>query len=587
MALPGDLDFNIQFNQNNDPANFNLEDTTDYATLGIDEDNVRGNYTNVTDPLGNVIHSNTDFTAPDVDGTASLLYTGILIPTDVAGDILEGLYSFTYNIKVDDAITAVDQGTPSFTVLGDRAALITAAGTIDIVRSTANNGTFTVVSAVFGGTNTVITVAEAIPSGTADGAIQYSNQTTYSLTKTTTYADTIPAISIEVQTDCFCGSLTSIDTTNYGTATIISRTHTVKYPAALSIADIVSSNATVTVSPIYTKTWTTVITTELSIDLGNGNTITATITGSEETDVECDLTLCDISCCVLALNNRYLDARTENPPLADKYFKDLTRVMQLIDMFQMFNSCDQHDEANSALAEIKRVGNCSDACQCSGDEPSIVIPLCTSGGSSNINITAGTGIVVTTSLVNGNYTYQIGISSSVMAIINSVKPQNVVAGTGISVAESLVAGVQTWTITNTATYTEENRMEFLCRLQYTGATAVTITNSAYLTSGSNINATATVASTSIATGGANNNFRVSAFQVANNNLYKVTAELVIVTRHGVTYNSNFTKPFMVEILTKASGQFDFRFVSMDGSTLTNANMFSTTTDLYVNIKISE
>ena len=586
MALPGDLDFIIKFNQTNDPANFDLEDNTDYTALGIDEDNVRGNYTSVTDPLGNTIHSNTDFSTPDVDGTSSLLYTGILIPTDVAGDILEGQYSFTYGIKVDDAIIAVNQGGGTFTVLGDRAALITAAGSIIIVRSTGNNGTFTVTSAVFGGVNTVITVVEAIPSGTADGAIQYSNQTLYSKTETVTYSDLIPAVSIEVQTDCFCGILKSIDETNYGTATILSRTHTVKYPAALSIADIVSSNATITVSPIYTKTWTTIITSTISIDLGGGNTIEATITGSEETLVDCDLTLCDISCCVLALNNRYLDARTANPPLAAKYFADLTRIMQLIDMFQMFNSCNQHDEANEALAEIKKVGNCTDACQCTDDEPSIVIPLCTSGGSANINVTAGSGITVTTSLVNGNYTYQISLSASILSIINSVAPVEIVAGTGISVAYALIGGVDTWTITNTAPYTAQNRMDFLTRLQYTGATAVTITNSGYLVSGSNMNPTATVASTTIAGAGNNNNFRVSAFQVANNNNYKVTAELVIVTHLGVAYSLNTIKPFVVEILNKASGQFDFRFVRLDGTPITNTTMFNTT-DLYVNIKISE
>lgn len=586
MALPGDLNFVVKFNQTNDPANFDNLDTTDYAAIGIDEDNVRGNYTSVTDPLGNVIHSNTDFTAPDVDGTASLLYTGILIPTDVSGDILEGQYSFTYNIKVDDAIIAVNQGAKTFTVLGDRAALITAAGSITIVRSTGNNGVFTVVSAVFGGVNTVITVVEAVPSGTADGAIQYSNQETYAKVKTVTYSDLIPAVSIEVQTDCFCGILKSIDETNYGTATILSRTHTVKYPAALSIADIVSSNATITVSPIYTKTWTTIITSTISILLGNGDTIEATITGSEDTLVECDLTLCDISCCVLALNNRYLDARIANPPLAAKYFADLTRMMQLIDMFQMFNSCNQHDEANAALAEIKKVGNCTDACQCTDDEPSIVIPLCTSGGSANINVTAGSGIVVTTSLVNGNYTYQVALAPSILAIINSVRPQNILAGTGIGVSYALLAGVDTWTITNTAAFTAQNRMEFLARVQYTGTTAVTLTNSAYLVSGSNMNPTATIASTTIAGAGNNNNFRISAFQVANNNNYKVTAELVVVTHLGVAYSLNTAKPFDVEILNKASGQFDFRFVKNDGTPITNASMFNTI-DLYVNIKISE
>lgn len=590
MALPGDLNFTIKFDLGNDPANFSNQDTTDYAALGIALADIRGNYTNVTDPLGNVIHNNTDFSSPDVLPASSLLFNDIDIPTDTDGEIIEGLYSFTYNIVVDDPIVGLLQGAPGpyFTIAGNKAALINAAGFITVVRSTGNNGTYTVTSANTSGVETVINVAEPIPNGTLDGSIQYSTQTVYSKTKTTTYNDLVPVIDIETQTDCFCGILKSIDRTNYGTATIISRTHTVKYPAALSIADIVSSNATVTVSPIYTHTWTTVIESTIEIDLGSGNTISATITGSKETLVECDLTLCDISCCVLALDNRYKDARTENPPLADKYFKDLTRMLMLIQEFQMFNSCSQHDEAATALSEIKKIGNCSDLCTCSDDTPAIVIPLCTSGsGAANINVIQGAGITVTVSLVNGNYTYQVSLANSIMNLINSLKPQNVIAGAGISVAYSLVGGVDTWTITNTATYTAQNRMDFLCRIQYTAPTAATITNSAYLISGANMNTSATVASTTLPNGDLNNNFRVSAFQISPNNNYKVTTELVIVNTEGSVYNLNSVKPFIIEVLNKASGQFDFRFISYpENSNITNWIMFETS-DIYVNIKISE
>lgn len=585
MALPAELDFKIKFDQTNDPANFQLEDTTPYSTLAIELEDVRGIFAPVIDPLGNVIHNNTDFSAPDITASLSLLYTGLNIPTDADGDIVSGQYSFTYNIKVDNPIIDIDQGLGRIVIDGEWAHLIPDGSSIVIVRSTGNNGTYTVDSAANALGVTTIFVVEALPSATVDGSIQYEMQEVYAVTKTVTYSDLIPAVKIEVQTDCFCGVLKSIDKTNYGTATIVDRTHTVKYPAALSIADIVSSSATITVSPIYTKTWTTIIESNIDIDLGNGNTISAFITGSKETNVECDLTLCDISCCVLALNNRYLDARCENPPLADKYFKDLTRMMQLIDMFQMFNSCSQHDEANEALAEIKKVGNCSDSCGCTDDEPAIVIPLCTSGGSSNIKVIAGSGINVTASLVNGNYTYQVNLASSILSIINSVRPQNVLAGLGINVTYSNVGGVDTWTIANTATYTAPDRLDFLCRIQYTSSTSATITNSAYSFSGENIVGTATVASTTIATAGASANFRVSGFQVAPNNNYKVTTELVIASNGG-GYNSNSFRPITLEVLNKSSGQFDFRFIKDDSFPSTNAGMVEIN-DLYVNIKISE
>lgn len=580
MALPAALSFSTKFDLTNSPSNFELSDDTNYAGEGIALTDVRGNFTSVVDPLGNVIHANTNFSSPDISPSLSLLYTGLLIPTDVDGDILVGNYNFTYDIKTDNPIVSLSQGFQRFTIAGDYVAQILAAGSIKVVRSTGNNGTYTIntVALVFG--STVITVNEAIPSGVADGSIQYSTQTVYSKTKTVTYSNLIPAVSIEVQTDCFCGVLKSIDKTNYGTATILSRTHTVMYPAALAIADIVSSNATVTVSPIYTKTWTTKIESTISINTGSA-TIQVTITGSQETVVNCDLTLCEISCCVIVLNNRYLAARTENPRLAATYFADLTRMMQLIEIFQMAIACSQNTTAQEQLTEIKKLGNCQDTCRCNDEDPQIVVPLCSSG-SNCVKVTAGSGVVVNTTFANNCYTYQVSISPSVLAIINSVKPQNILAGTGISVAYALVGGVDTWTVTNTAIPVVKNRMDFLCRIQYTAPNAATITNSAYLTEGANINATAIVASTTLPTAALNNNFRVSTFQIANNNNYKITIEPVIVTGGGINKG---LRP-VIEVLNKASGQFEFRFMTPAGMTITNQTL-SVISDIYVNIKISE
>ena len=120
MALPGDLNFSIAFDQTNSPANFALTDTTDYATLAIALANVRGNFSSVIDPLGNVIHNNTNFSSPDITASSSLLYAGLNVPTDINGAIIEGQYSFTYGIVVDDVINQVTPGTPSFRVEGKK-----------------------------------------------------------------------------------------------------------------------------------------------------------------------------------------------------------------------------------------------------------------------------------------------------------------------------------------------------------------------------------------------------------------------------------------------------------------------------------
>jgi len=66
-------------------------------------------------------------------------------------------------------ISALNQGTKTFTVAGDAHTL---AGSISVVGSTANDGTYTIVSATFSVDHTDIVVAEAIPDTTADGWVK-------------------------------------------------------------------------------------------------------------------------------------------------------------------------------------------------------------------------------------------------------------------------------------------------------------------------------------------------------------------------------------------------------------------------------
>ncbi len=69
------------------------------------------------------------------------------------------------------AITALNQGTPSFSVAGDLTDFIEAGDGLTVSGSTLNDGIYTVVSAAFGAGETVITVVEAIVDPTVDGDI--------------------------------------------------------------------------------------------------------------------------------------------------------------------------------------------------------------------------------------------------------------------------------------------------------------------------------------------------------------------------------------------------------------------------------
>lgn len=71
---------------------------------------------------------------------------------------------------VSVAITAVSTGSKTFTIAGNYTDRLTTGAVFFVDGSTANNGKYTVVSAVYG-TSTVITVSETIASSTADGNV--------------------------------------------------------------------------------------------------------------------------------------------------------------------------------------------------------------------------------------------------------------------------------------------------------------------------------------------------------------------------------------------------------------------------------
>ncbi|MBI3509746.1 MAG: hypothetical protein HY064_03715 [Bacteroidetes bacterium] len=72
------------------------------------------------------------------------------------------------------AVTALSQPNKTFTFAGNYAGDVQPLQSMRIVGSTANDGTYTIRSAVDSGTDTIITIYESIPGATANGNLQYS-----------------------------------------------------------------------------------------------------------------------------------------------------------------------------------------------------------------------------------------------------------------------------------------------------------------------------------------------------------------------------------------------------------------------------
>jgi hypothetical protein len=91
------------------------------------------------------------------------------------------------------AITAVNQGTKTFTISGNHVSLLPDGATFTVDNSTGNDGSYTIVSATLNGTDTDIVVVEVIPDATVDGDIYRNLITSYNHTTDIVVSETIPS----------------------------------------------------------------------------------------------------------------------------------------------------------------------------------------------------------------------------------------------------------------------------------------------------------------------------------------------------------------------------------------------------------
>lgn len=484
------LDFTTQFDLTSSPKKFVLTDIAGYVAAGSANEDIRGNF-KIVDPLANLIHDNyTTFNTslPDIVGATSFIKNDISIPlVTTTGLQLNGDYVIDYKVRVDDPITVVDVGTKKFTIVGDAAkkALIDLGTQIIVVRSTGNNATYTLVAVVVAGADLEIEVSEAIADATADGSIQFANQEEFTTQETVTLSAVCPTVAITHVVDCNCGTIRSVDATTYGdNATIVTRTHTVSYPAPLGIADVTETSIsvdTIDITPIYTKTWTTEIATTVSYTTTNG-TILCSITGSRDVVVNCDLSLCQLSCCLLKLDTRYLTSLADNgkhSKATQDIFNTLTRVAgQLIPLWQMARDCSERERAETLLAEIKELAGCGDGCGCDDDTvPVQIVPICGAGSGTIVKVVQGTGITVTTVVSGSTTTYTVAIEDSLNTLINTLAPVNVVSGTGgTAVVKTVVNGVDTYTVSHTGSVGDTvEELGISVEFKFTDAVALTTT----------------------------------------------------------------------------------------------------------------
>lgn len=305
---------------------------------------------------------------------------------------------------------------------------------------------------------------------TVTGAVQPG---VYSKSYTIEYCDNQPVLAFDVDVDCLCGIITGTDATQYtttdGTWTVNTRTLSLRNASVFaSPQTTTSSTSTVVVnSNIYLGTWTWGMEVEVELVTAT-HTCLVTLAKQSTFEVACG-DVCNIYCCIKALNTRYTTAYNSGDTYhAAIYATQLNRVTNLLNMMQLAVDCGKNADANNLIAEIKTILNCTDDCGC-GTEPRLLVPLCSSSGGVTYTFAAGPGLSVTN--VAGNVTYSLSTANAniLAAVYNTV----VASGTGINVTGPVIVAGQppehTYTVNLAAAYSGAFPPIYSCYLTMTFA----------------------------------------------------------------------------------------------------------------------
>lgn len=438
--LPSALDFSITFQLNNTPNDIKFVDLTDYTGAGILTTQVKGNF-ELTSIVG-IFHSNTVWGAgSDIVRNVSDTFVHNA-PLDINAVVLNGLYSFKYTIHVTNepfsfALIGVDLPNKKYIVSGNCLTnVLNATGGNVIITCPSYGGTYAIdpLNCSYDSVNdkTYVAITVAIPSPVFNpGTLAFVANTIYTLTKTTNYCFVEPSVTLDVQSDCATGILTSTDVSTYIandcgatlSPSLITRVHRITYPidpatGLVVHAVVTGSTAALTIqSPdLWTGTYQATIITTLLYILSDGTVVSVIVTGSTTHIVQCEEGLCCAYQCIKNIVNNYHTTMgsqvgtSVTGQVANK-FNLLISVLSYWLLYSIAKNCGDVAEQDIQLANIIALAKASDCDCCSepSNAPVQVIPIITGSGvgSTSVVTTCSNGITVTATTVGTVTTYQV------------------------------------------------------------------------------------------------------------------------------------------------------------------------------------
>jgi hypothetical protein len=208
-----------------------------------------------------------------------------------------------------------------------------------------------------------------------------------------TYSYSSPSVVLSLSSNMSASLVTSVDSTSYDNSGAqaldpsnpIVRTHSVIAPPgatdALGFAipnpANQGSSASINYTGISTGTWTSTLSTIVSTIFGTGTGryyVRETVIGGSSVSIVSDLGLCNVYCCLKALNLRYEEAKCKNKELAEDYKSKIEEVTRLLTLLSQALDCGLTGDASQYLLDIKRIAECGTECDCydSEDVPALI-----------------------------------------------------------------------------------------------------------------------------------------------------------------------------------------------------------------------
>lgn len=336
----------------------------------------------ITDPSGAVIHEGTTGSPTfTIQNAGSTLTQDINIPNDADGNPLEGDYVFEYTIEYTDA----------------------------------------------DGPNL---------DGTMD-------------TETICFKDSTPTGDLGVTADCVQSKLTSTDNTTYPAGTTVTRSLTIKAPLKADgtrvVADVSTSNKSKIVTGIYTGSYDVLMDNDVSIPLGNNGYVVNDVTDVVNYDVNCDLDLCDIFCCIDKLTKEVAAAKYRNPKAWNERFYEWQQVINYYVLYRQAIECGQNTRATAHYNSILELAQCEPGCGCDDNTPTLIVAV---GSAANLDIDVrdGSGINIAVTTEGDTTVYTVSLTDAILADIASISRTSVAIGSAnyFTVAEADGVYTITW-----------------------------------------------------------------------------------------------------------------------------------------------